>query len=114
MQKNIHPKWHNDCKVTCSCGNTFTTGSTLTEIEVEICDQCHPFFTGEMKFVDRQGRVDKFKKKMQMAQKKKAQKQKQKQTKQTTQKQGDDKSYQDILREAKDEIRQTEAETETK
>ena len=63
MKKNIHPKYYDDCKITCACGNTFTTGSTLPEIKVEICAACHPFFTGEMKYVDTLGRVEKFKKK---------------------------------------------------
>lgn len=61
MKAKIHPQWYNDSKVTCACGNTFTTGSTLPEIKVEICADCHPFFTGEMKFIDTLGRVEKFK-----------------------------------------------------
>lgn len=60
MKANTHPTYYPDAKVTCSCGNTFTTGSTLPEITVDICSACHPFFTGEMKFVDTQGRVEKF------------------------------------------------------
>lgn len=64
MKSNTHPTWHNAAVVTCSCGNTFTTGSTLPTIHVDICSQCHPFFTGEMKFVDVQGRVEKFQAKM--------------------------------------------------
>lgn len=68
MKTNIHPLWHHDCVVTCSCGNTFTTGSTQPTLTVDICSKCHPFFTGEMRFVDRQGRVDKFMKRMQVAQ----------------------------------------------
>lgn len=67
MKTNIHPNWHHDCIVTCSCGNKFTTGSTQATITVDICSKCHPFFTGEMRFVDRQGRVDKFMKRMQLA-----------------------------------------------
>jgi large subunit ribosomal protein L31 len=63
MKKGIHPDWHHDCVVTCSCGNSFTTGSMSKTLSVDICSACHPFFTGEMKFVDRQGRVDKFIKK---------------------------------------------------
>lgn len=84
MKVKIHPKYHNNCKVTCACGNTFTTGSTLPEIKVEICAACHPFFTGEMKYVDTQGRVEAFQKKMAKARthiKKKAQKTKKKQKK---------------------------------
>ena len=63
MKKKIHPKYYDNCKVTCVCGNSFITGSTLPEINVEICSACHPFFTGEMKFVDTMGRVEKFKQK---------------------------------------------------
>lgn len=71
MKKNIHPKWYDDCKVTCACGNTFITGSTLPEIKVQICNACHPFFTGEMKYVDVLGRVERFKQKQAAAQKRK-------------------------------------------
>lgn len=60
MKANIHPHWFINSKVTCSCGNTFDTGSTLETIQVDICSACHPFYTGEMKFVDVQGRVEKF------------------------------------------------------
>jgi len=60
MKVGIHPKYYPNAKVVCTCGNTFTVGSTLSEIRVEICSRCHPFFTGEMKFVDTQGRVEKF------------------------------------------------------
>jgi large subunit ribosomal protein L31 len=67
MQDKIHPTWYNDAVVTCSCGNTFVTGSTKKDIKVDICSACHPFFTGEMKFVDIQGRVEKFQAKMQQA-----------------------------------------------
>lgn len=63
MKQKIHPKWYDECKVTCACGNSFVTGSTLPEIPVEICSACHPFFTGEMKYVDTMGRVEKFKQK---------------------------------------------------
>ena len=60
MKTAIHPKYYPNAKVTCSCGTVFETGSTLTEITVEICSACHPFFTGEMKYVDTLGRVEKF------------------------------------------------------
>lgn len=60
MKKDIHPEFHKDCKVTCACGHTFTTGSTLKEIRVEICDHCHPFYTGKQKFIDTARRVEKF------------------------------------------------------
>ena len=63
MKKKIHPKWHKEAKVTCSCGASFVTGSTKPEIQVEICAACHPFFTGEMKYVDTLGKVEKFQEK---------------------------------------------------
>ena len=63
MKKDIHPDYHK-CKVTCvSCGATFETGSTMKEIKVDTCSNCHPFFTGSEKIVDAAGRVEKFKKK---------------------------------------------------
>ncbi len=62
MKKDIHPKYY-ETKVKCACGNEFTTGSTLKEMHVEICSQCHPFFTGKQKIIDSAGRVDRFKKK---------------------------------------------------
>lgn len=61
MKKEIHPEYYPDAKVTCACGNTFTTGSTEKEISVEICSACHPFYTGVEKVVDSAGRVEKFK-----------------------------------------------------
>jgi large subunit ribosomal protein L31 len=67
MKAAIHPQWYPDAKVTCACGNTFTVGATMPELRVEICYKCHPFFTGEMKFVDTMGRVEKFQKKQKAA-----------------------------------------------
>jgi large subunit ribosomal protein L31 len=64
MKPAIHPKYFDNCQVTCACGNKFTTGSTLEKIDVEVCSKCHPFFTGQHKFVDIKGRIDKFKKKV--------------------------------------------------
>lgn len=60
MKPTGHPKYYTDAKVTCVCGNTWNTGSTKEEIHLEICSKCHPFFTGQMKFVDTQGKVEKF------------------------------------------------------
>lgn len=60
MQKDIHPEYHNDTAVTCACGNKFTTGSTMKAIRVELCNKCHPFYTGKQKFVDTARRVEKF------------------------------------------------------
>ncbi|RLC35409.1 50S ribosomal protein L31 [Candidatus Shapirobacteria bacterium] len=64
MKQGIHPTYYNNCQVTCACGNSFTTGSTLKEIKVEICSKCHPFFTGEQSFADTKGRIEKFKEKV--------------------------------------------------
>jgi len=62
MKEGIHPNY-GEAIVKCACGETFTTGSTKKNLNVEICSKCHPFFTGRQKFVDAGGRVDKFKKK---------------------------------------------------
>jgi len=67
MKVNIHPQYYKDAQVVCSCGNTFTTGSTKQTISVEVCYKCHPFYTGEHKFLDRKGRVEAFKKKQDVA-----------------------------------------------
>lgn len=61
MKTAIHPKYYTGTKVTCSCGNKFTVGSTQEEISVEICSACHPYFTGNEKVIDAAGRVERFK-----------------------------------------------------
>ena len=69
MKTDIHPTYYSDATVTCACGNTWETGSTQKEIRVEICSNCHPFFTGEMnRIVDTEGQVDRFYKKLQARQ----------------------------------------------
>ena len=64
MKKDIHPKYYNNAKVTCACGNSFNIGSTKEFIEIEICSNCHPFYTGKEKIMDTMGRVEKFKKRL--------------------------------------------------
>ena len=64
MKKDIHPKYYKNAKVICACGNSFTIGSTVPEIHVEICSACHPFYTGKQKLVDDRGRVERFEKMM--------------------------------------------------
>jgi large subunit ribosomal protein L31 len=66
MKKDIHPKYE-EATVHCSCGNTFTTRSTKADLHVELCSQCHPFYTGKQKLVDSGGRVDRFKRRLQKA-----------------------------------------------
>jgi large subunit ribosomal protein L31 len=61
MKEKIHPKYYANAKVVCSCGNTFTIGSTKELLKVELCSKCHPFFTGEQRIVDTAGRVERFK-----------------------------------------------------
>lgn len=61
MQSQIHPKWYPEAKVTCACGNSFVVGASVPEIKVEVCSNCHPFYTGQMKYVDTAGRVEAFK-----------------------------------------------------
>lgn len=62
MQKNIHPKYV-DSTITCACGSIYKTRSTVSNLHVEICSACHPFFTGKQKLVDTAGRVDRYRKK---------------------------------------------------
>jgi len=62
VKEKIHPRYEK-AVVSCACGNTFETGSTKKELRVEICSNCHPFFTGKQKFVDTGGRVERFKRK---------------------------------------------------
>lgn len=66
MKSDIHPQWYPAAKVSCACGNTFTVGAAKPEIKVDICAKCHPFFTGEMKYVDTLGRVERFQQKQQV------------------------------------------------
>lgn len=68
MKTQIHPKWFDDMKVTCACGNSFAIGGTMPELHVDICSNCHPFYTGQMKYIDTAGRVDAFKAKQAGAQ----------------------------------------------
>ena len=72
MKKDIHPKYYPKAKVTCSCGNTFTVGSTREFLEIEICSNCHPFYTGKSKIVDTQGQVQKFRERMAKSKKKRS------------------------------------------
>lgn len=67
MKSGIHPQWFTDCVVTCACGATFTTGSTKPSIKVEVCSACHPFYTGQQKFIDTLGRVERFQAKQKAA-----------------------------------------------
>lgn len=62
MKQNVHPTYYSSAKVVCACGNSFVTGSTVEEIRIEICSNCHPFYTGNQKLIDTAGRVDRFQK----------------------------------------------------
>lgn len=70
MKANIHPTWYPEARVRCACGNEFTVGSILPEIHVEVCSHCHPFFTGQARYVDTAGRVEKFTERQKIAAKK--------------------------------------------
>jgi len=74
MKKEIHPKYYSKSKVKCACGNSFSVGSTASEINVEICSKCHPFYTGKDKMIDTAGRVERFKKRLQKSSKDKGKK----------------------------------------
>jgi len=60
MKKDIHPKYFDKAKITCACGNVIEVGSTSEAIKVDICSNCHPFYTGKQKLMDKAGRVEKF------------------------------------------------------
>ncbi|MFH1392490.1 MAG: 50S ribosomal protein L31 [bacterium] len=62
MKQKIHPKYYEDCQVICACGNSFKTGATRPELNIEICSKCHPVYTGQEKVLDKAGRVERFKK----------------------------------------------------
>ena len=72
MKKNVHPKYHSDAKIICSCGNIIKVGSTVPEMKIEICSACHPIYTGKQKVLDATGRVERFKKLAQKAVEKKS------------------------------------------
>ncbi|HBW74381.1 MAG: 50S ribosomal protein L31 [Candidatus Magasanikbacteria bacterium GW2011_GWA2_45_39] len=63
MKKDTHPKYYPKAQITCACGKTWITGSTREEIKVELCSNCHPFYTGKQKFLDAARRVEKFQEK---------------------------------------------------
>ena len=68
MRKGIHPEYYAEARVTCACGNTWTTGSTRKEIRTDVCSKCHPFYTGEQRIVDTAGQVDRFIRRLQRSQ----------------------------------------------
>lgn len=69
MKLNTHPVYFPQAQVICACGNKFTVGSTQEKINIELCNKCHPFYTGEQRFVDSASRIDKFQKKQALADK---------------------------------------------
>ena len=68
MKQGIHPEWYAEAVVTCACGNSWTTGATISEIRTDVCSQCHPFYTGEQRIVDTEGQVDRFLKRLEARQ----------------------------------------------
>ena len=70
MKKDIHPQYYPKAKVTCACGNTFTLGSTQETLQVEVCSNCHPFYTGRENLMDKVGRVQKFRERLAQKEKK--------------------------------------------
>ncbi|MCH7624789.1 MAG: 50S ribosomal protein L31 [Chloroflexi bacterium] len=67
MKQGIHPEYHPEARMVCSCGAVYTTGSTKPELRVEICNQCHPFFTGEQRIVDTEGRVERLRRRFSLS-----------------------------------------------
>ena len=69
MKKDIHPRYYPEATVACVCGNTWTTGSTLEELRVDVCNKCHPYFSGQaQRLIDRGGQVERFNKRVEVAQ----------------------------------------------
>jgi large subunit ribosomal protein L31 len=66
MKKDIHPQFYQTATVTCSCGNTFTLGATKPTLRVEICSRCHPFYTGQQRVVDTEGRIERLRRRFKM------------------------------------------------
>ena len=64
VKPQIHPKYYNDAKVVCACGNTFTTGSTQREMHIDVCAKCHPFYTGQQRILDTAGQVERFRRRL--------------------------------------------------
>ncbi len=62
MKEKVHPKYYDEAKVTCSCGNAFTVGATQPTLKVEVCSKCHPFFSGKQNIMDTAGQIERFKK----------------------------------------------------
>ena len=96
MKVKIHPTYYSDAQVTCACGNVFKVGSTRPKITVEICYKCHPLFTGETRFVDTQGQVEKFMAKQTFA-KKYLEKKKEQKIKDQSKKSFQQKTLKDLL-----------------
>lgn len=101
MKADIHPVVYADAKVVCSsCGTTFTTISTKQQINVEVCSKCHPFYTGEHKFIDAQGRVEHFQKKQEVAAQMKVKLAGRKSEKKSSQEENTPKTLKELLSEA--------------
>jgi len=96
MKKNLHPKYFDEAVVSCACGHTFKVGSTKPQISVETCYKCHPLFTGEERYVDTQGQVEKFMAKQSFAKKYLAKRQEQK-AKSSSKKTFQQKTLKDLL-----------------
>ena len=100
MKANIHPKYYAEATVICACGNTFKTGSTVEIIHVELCSKCHPFYTGEQRFVDQRSAIQRFQEQREQAKNYKVEKAKKIQQKKDRQS-STGKSLRDMLLEAK-------------
>ena len=66
MQKKIHPQYHKECDIKCACGAKLKVGGTVESIHVDVCSSCHPYYTGQHRILDTEGRVEKFKKKFKL------------------------------------------------
>ncbi|MBI2589932.1 50S ribosomal protein L31 [Candidatus Berkelbacteria bacterium] len=106
MKSGIHPTYYPTAKVTCNCGMSFEVGSTQSEIRVEVCSNCHPFYTGKQNLIDTAGRVDKFEARRKQAQTYQAEKAKSQ--KDSAQPKSEKKSGRDALKELRKTVLQKE------
>lgn len=102
MKKDIHPEIFEEVTVTCACGNSFVTQSTSQTLQVDICSACHPLYTGKQKLIDTEGRIDKFNKKLNVAQKAAEEKAKKQKSKVKEEAPAKPTTLKEMLRETKD------------
>lgn len=112
MKKDLHPTYYKDAQVTCSCGNTFTVGATVPQIQVGVCDQCHPFWTGVKKLIDSEGLADRFARRQEISRQKQEAMAKKQASKQDQKQQARPKSFKEMMDLARAQLKEEKSPTE--